>query len=1151
MQENLPLPSPLWSSLADAAESVPAYLPPADDEWAENDSGANPSLWRTLRDRLDFAQYRPARAEDTDIAHLTTASGEEYYVLKNPTAGTYMKLTPNDYFVWHQIDGEKTVKDLVVEYFRAFGAFAFARIGSLIAQLKDNHFLSDAPMQTYGPLTRQLESRSLRHRLNALWSGFMQFEIALNGIDGFISATYRSFFFLFATWPARLLYLIATFYGMFCFYQILSLGQYNFIQQNNSYKLGVVTLILINAVVLSIHEASHAYSCKSYGREVRRGGFLMYFGLPAFFVDTMDIWMEPRRARMNVSWAGPYSGLILAGLCAILIAHFPGSPFNSILFKMAFLAYLSVFMNLNPLMELDGYFMLMDWLEMPMMRARSLHFIKTDLAKKLAQRQPWSREEVIMTVYGLLAAVWSGLAILMALYFWKTRLAQMAADLWHKGGVVSYILLGVLIVGMGLPIAMAVINQLLEAVRKMLGWLNRTGVFRPAINVFAALLLLTILIVGGLLALKLPDKQSAALFACIAVAGLCIGIYLVRSILRYYRKSQLESLFSLFQLALAFLVFPFAFRFLNAFGYTPARFDSFTIELTMLALFGLFLFAGVSVVFSNNDLKSYSNTEKAVLFSGIALAFIPLIPVLAWNPGVTDLVSLWNVIIVCVAVYLHFVALVLMISNIMTYLGTDFEYAWILIAAGLAVHLIGVLQHVYTVWHVIPGGLVRLETLYLLSVLLTVSGLFLYNVILSRLTGWDRQDTIQYATTERDLLYSVFKQFYQALYRRFCSMGGKRHAKLLEDQLNLFAISAGYQITFADETVYDHQPQIPIVETAEVCRVLLARVITEITSLVGITIIERTIMASYDRLYWQSREIADQYLLQALPWASNLNREDAQRNADDLLLSKIPLFAELSANQLGGIKSMLKVQTFYPGQNVITRGEIGETFYIMRVGKVEVIAPINGQDKIVTELSAGDSFGEIALLKDIPRTASVRAKTLSEMFVLDKRDFKALASRFDDLEARFQQAIETSNIIRRMPLFEELSADQTASLMSKFSVQLAAKGETIIRQGEVGDRFYILKQGKVDVLVWDGSQYKPVAYLGPGEYFGEIALLLNIPRTSTIRALEDCELMTLTRKDFNEVFGANLLMSRSLEQVSSRRLLDTQQKTGIPNTTSS
>jgi len=281
-----------------------------------------------------------------------------------------------------------------------------------------------------------------------------------------------------------------------------------------------------------------------------------------------------------------------------------------------------------------------------------------------------------------------------------------------------------------------------------------------------------------------------------------------------------------------------------------------------------------------------------------------------------------------------------------------------------------------------------------------------------------------------------------------------------------------------------------------------------------------------------------------MPWASSLTRDlHSKGKTATHILKRVPMFAELDKDQLEGLKSLLRTETFYPGNNIITRGEIGDKFYIIRIGKVDVIAPIDGREQVVAGLSAGDYFGEIALLKEIPRTATVQAKTLTEAFVLTKEDFHRLVAKFDNMESRFIRNIECNEIIKRMPIFSEFAADQITSLVSKLSTEQFAPGSVIILQGSVGDKFYVIKSGKVDVLIWHApsKQYKVLATLTAGEYFGEIALVLNIPRTATVRALEQCELLVLKQQDFVEFFGENMYLHQSLEQVSSRRLHDIRQ----------
>ena len=78
-------------------------------------------------------------------------------------------------------------------------------------------------------------------------------------------------------------------------------------------------------------------------------------------------------------------------------------------------------------------------------------------------------------------------------------------------------------------------------------------------------------------------------------------------------------------------------------------------------------------------------------------------------------------------------------------------------------------------------------------------------------------------------------------------------------------------------------------------------------------------------------------------------------------------------------------------------------------------------------------------------------------------------------------------------------------------------GEVIVRQGEIGDRFYVVGKGAVEVIREEGGRSTALATLGPGEYFGEVALLKDLPRTATVRALEPTDVLAIGRGDFRAV----------------------------------
>jgi CRP-like cAMP-binding protein len=99
-------------------------------------------------------------------------------------------------------------------------------------------------------------------------------------------------------------------------------------------------------------------------------------------------------------------------------------------------------------------------------------------------------------------------------------------------------------------------------------------------------------------------------------------------------------------------------------------------------------------------------------------------------------------------------------------------------------------------------------------------------------------------------------------------------------------------------------------------------------------------------------------------------------------------------------------------------------------------------------------------------------------------------------------------------------------------------GEFFIRQGEVGETFFVIESGRVEVLVSHDGEERVVVERGAGEYVGEIALLLDMPRTASVRTLEPTCLLALHKDDFDRLVTEHLYISRGLEQESSRRMSD-------------
>ena len=183
---------------------------------------------------------------------------------------------------------------------------------------------------------------------------------------------------------------------------------------------------------------------------------------------------------------------------------------------------------------------------------------------------------------------------------------------------------------------------------------------------------------------------------------------------------------------------------------------------------------------------------------------------------------------------------------------------------------------------------------------------------------------------------------------------------------------------------------------------------------------------------------------------------------------------------LESIGSRLGRKTAVAGEAVVLQGDVGDCFYVIDEGRVEVT--IDGYH--VGALGPGDSFGDKALLHSAPRTATVTATESTVLW----------------------------SILDGIALFAAI--DRRGLAASGEQVTLPP-GTRIIGQGETGDTFYVILDGEVQVSI-DGDD---VRTLHPGESFGEIALLHDVPRTANVTATTSVTLWSLGRDAFMAVLG--------------------------------
>lgn len=115
--------------------------------------------------------------------------------------------------------------------------------------------------------------------------------------------------------------------------------------------------------------------------------------------------------------------------------------------------------------------------------------------------------------------------------------------------------------------------------------------------------------------------------------------------------------------------------------------------------------------------------------------------------------------------------------------------------------------------------------------------------------------------------------------------------------------------------------------------------------------------------------------------------------------------------------------------------------------------------------------------------------------------------------------IDIIHILSHAPIFTGVSIVEHKMLAEKCIIVNHKPDEVVIEQGEIGDKLYIIIKGMVDVSIKTHSRgWKRINSLGPGEVFGEIAILRNIPRTARISTITACQFLTINAKDFLSVY---------------------------------
>jgi putative peptide zinc metalloprotease protein len=350
-------------------------------------------------------------------------------VLKDPESGRFFRLRELDYFVAQRLDGSRSLDVVAQEVEARFGARPAAAVLEQFAhRLRRLGLLREGT--TEEPRT---PGRSTKLRGDLLYLRLTAFDPdrLLNRLTPKVHFCFTKIFLLASA------ALITT--GV-----VIALANWDDMGRDLAGLYRVETMLLAWLTIFAVtaaHEFAHAIACKHFGGEVREIGLLLIYFQLAFYCNVSDAWLFPQKAkRLWVTFAGPYFELVLWAVAVITWrVTEPTTLLNAMALIVVVTSGIKLFFNLMPLIKLDGYYLLSDYLEIPNLRTRAFGYLR-DRVRRLCTAVPDEprgvapRERVIYVTYGILAGAYS----LLLLGYIAFMVGGFLVERYQGPGAVAY-----------------------------------------------------------------------------------------------------------------------------------------------------------------------------------------------------------------------------------------------------------------------------------------------------------------------------------------------------------------------------------------------------------------------------------------------------------------------------------------------------------------------------------------------------------------------------------------------------------------------------------------------------------------------------------------------------------------------------------------
>jgi len=206
---------------------------------------------------------------------------------------------------------------------------------------------------------------------------------------------------------------------------------------------------------------------------------------------------------------------------------------------------------------------------------------------------------------------------------------------------------------------------------------------------------------------------------------------------------------------------------------------------------------------------------------------------------------------------------------------------------------------------------------------------------------------------------------------------------------------------------------------------------------------------------------------------------------------------------------------------IISQGDKGDYFYVVESGQYEVWKSANTANpamgsKKVFEYNGKGAFGELALMYNAPRAATVRAMSDGVLWAVDRSTFRHII-----VGSTARKRKRYDNFLKDVKLLRRCSDELRASIADILETVTVGKGDYVFRCGDPGDHFYFVQRGEAVVTIGKGKDQRAVRTLKAGDFFGERAIMMNDTRSANVRVVSDkMDIAGMSSASFIRLFGS-------------------------------